>query len=1053
MPRHRQPGDGGGAGVPTLSRDQAEEIIGCESLDLRGARLDLQSEYDFFRGLVPRMKRLLVVDLSGTQLSDEAAPLLFELARPQRGVLSLDVSRNDLGPNALNVLTDCVARHVTLQRLDCSRNINLLRNDQQVGRLGHAIGSCKSLTSVGVSFPRQVVVGDSSVQAGEMDARDRLRNALADFYQANNPVKTAHVDTFLRRYHGMEREICKSLRQKYPRSDLDAVEQAVAGCIKSQTTARQQRELHRITAKHDEDQNFALAFARALVTTSSNKGSAGIGTNSPTHLDRHNMPVNRSKRRPCRLGVLEMSSTQISVRELLGMQKLGLFGPRLHVLHLRGCSIASPGAKVLAGFLADQKVLPSLIELDLMGNGIDDEGGCELVKALGSPAAASLVVLDLSSNRLGPATVCELALALTTNFTLCEVRLSDGVLDGEGLSELVWALNSNPLSPLWRLLAEGLPPQAASADGATPGAYFGDMPGSTANYSFSDAKLARTLRTSLLMNWHRWVGTFHPSLLAYTRCSRNEMLDSIVPQSAVTLPALGFSSLARADLIAIQMRHPKGFESLGRALPSSPGNKSQRQQEKDTSMLIPYGANGSWLPKPRLLSERIRASSTENSTPETLSPSVLWFSMAHLHTNKPLTSKSGQSAERAGDMSSAFAIVWTTMIRQELFGKQLPWRLVAFPAYPDDSSRPNADADAPGARFEIAQGSIEVGQAQDDGSDDETDRHSSDSGDERRRKEADDLQSSDVAHRRARTAVAFVWTTPFLHNFRVQIELGVPVSFLGRRRSSSQAQSLATRLCQLQGASLFADSQLQTCVLASENPLLLTVCTFIVPTKKRQRRRAQSNWVLARKIHLPSIPYRSGSHPSSSRGIKGAEGLDTRSVTIRWQWKMEPLISDSSKSAVTSTFEGTLHWEVRLEQLSPAPPVVYLSEDPSRPASLVPAPSDSPLPPLVAGSISVDSTSAQQSIIQQVPGCEQLLVSVQREFLARDAENSTKLVHESLMESTELNLRYPKSRIRDGQNLELWVSWEPIPSGANLVDSVCLLFVHISVDACSQSCG
>ena len=96
-----------------------------------------------------------------------------------------------------------------------------------------------------------------------------------------------------------------------------------------------------------------------------------------------------------------MSSTQISVRELLGMQKLGLFGPRLHVLHLRGCSIASPGAKVLAGFLADQKVLPSLIELDLMGNGIDDEGGCELVKALGSPAAASLVVLDLSSNRLG----------------------------------------------------------------------------------------------------------------------------------------------------------------------------------------------------------------------------------------------------------------------------------------------------------------------------------------------------------------------------------------------------------------------------------------------------------------------------------------------------------------------------------------------------------------------------------------------------------------------------------------------------------------------------
>lgn len=203
----------------------------------------------------------------------------------------------------------------------------------------------------------------------------------------------------------------------------------------------------------------------------------------------------------------------------------------------------------------------------------------------------------------------------------------------------MWALNSNPLSPLWRLVAEGLPPQAASADGTTPGAYFGDIPGSTVSYSFSDAKLARTLRTSLLvrsiilavctvpptthpshriawwwwysvtqmlivpfgvcaklvlfpaaqascfhsgdlflcwealliyslygvwcalwqMNWHRWVGTFHPSLLAYSRCSRDEMLDNVVPRSAVTLPALGFSSLAGAYLIAIQMRHPTGL--------------------------------------------------------------------------------------------------------------------------------------------------------------------------------------------------------------------------------------------------------------------------------------------------------------------------------------------------------------------------------------------------------------------------------------------------------------------------------------------------------------
>lgn len=235
-----------------------------------------------------------------------------------------------------------------------------------------------------------------------------------------------------------------------------------------------------------------------------------------------------------------------------------------------------------------------------------------------------------------------------------------------------------------------------------------------------------------------------------------------------------------------------GFEPLDRALPSSPRDKGQRrqqqrrQQKHDASMtmMLPFGANGSWLPKPRLLSERIRASSTpQASAPEPVSPSsVLWFSMAQLHTDKQSTPQSPQTSGPTVDISSAFAIVWTTIIRQELFGKQLPWRLVAFPTYPDDDgSRPNADAHAPGACFEVAQGTLKAGPAQDDDdSDGETDHRSSDSGDERRRRSEagdDDLHSNDeVAHRRrVRTAVAFVWTTPFLHNFRIQIELGVPV--------------------------------------------------------------------------------------------------------------------------------------------------------------------------------------------------------------------------------------------------------------------------------------
>ncbi len=144
---------GGGA---ALSRDQADEVVGCESLSLRGARLDLRPEYDFFRGVVPRMRRLLVVDLSRTRLSDHHAPLLHELARPGRGLLSLDASRNDMGTQCLEVLAECLSRHTSLQRLDVSRNLNFVRHMALAKKLGGAAGACRTLTSLGVSFPEQV---------------------------------------------------------------------------------------------------------------------------------------------------------------------------------------------------------------------------------------------------------------------------------------------------------------------------------------------------------------------------------------------------------------------------------------------------------------------------------------------------------------------------------------------------------------------------------------------------------------------------------------------------------------------------------------------------------------------------------------------------------------------------------------------------------------------------------------------------------------------------------------------------------------------------------
>ncbi len=34
--------------------------------------------------------------------------------------------------------------------------------------------------------------------------------------------------------------------------------------------------------------------------------------------------------------------------------------------------------------------------------------------------------------------MCELALALSANYTLCDVQLSEAVLDEDGLSELLW---------------------------------------------------------------------------------------------------------------------------------------------------------------------------------------------------------------------------------------------------------------------------------------------------------------------------------------------------------------------------------------------------------------------------------------------------------------------------------------------------------------------------------------------------------------------------------------------------------------------------------------
>jgi len=388
-------------GGVALSEEQGDHIIRCEKLDLSGARLDIKGEYDFFRSIVPKMRRLLYVDLSRTHLTDSSAPLLFELMRPQRGLLDINLSRNDLGPKCFDIVADTVGGHSTLQRLDVSRNFSLVRHEHHAKRLGSAIGACRSLSSISISLPHQVVVGDEGIQADELAASARLKRELIKFYDMYNPQKTPHVDVFMRRYRGVEGGIGPALRQKYPRADLDAIERAATACLESHSNAQAQHELHREMADAD-SQHFAIAFFKSLVTGPGQAGAAPKTAASPRRkatLNRFNRQ-GRKERRTCQLGVVELSSTRVAVRELLAMQRLGVLSPKLSVLRLSACDVGSPGAKVIAGFLRDG-YLPSLMELGLSSNGIDDDGGCALAKVLAETAGASILTLDLTCNRLG----------------------------------------------------------------------------------------------------------------------------------------------------------------------------------------------------------------------------------------------------------------------------------------------------------------------------------------------------------------------------------------------------------------------------------------------------------------------------------------------------------------------------------------------------------------------------------------------------------------------------------------------------------------------------
>lgn len=161
-------------GGMSLSQKQAHKLRNCLHLELTGAQLDIRSEYDFYRSIVPKMKFLLTVDLSHTHLSDVHAPLLYELMQPQRGVLALNISYNDLGPKSLDIISSTIRKHTTLQMLDCSGNFNLIKNKIHAQNFGKAVGACVTITTLGVSFPNQALGSNYDTNQAQQQAEANL---------------------------------------------------------------------------------------------------------------------------------------------------------------------------------------------------------------------------------------------------------------------------------------------------------------------------------------------------------------------------------------------------------------------------------------------------------------------------------------------------------------------------------------------------------------------------------------------------------------------------------------------------------------------------------------------------------------------------------------------------------------------------------------------------------------------------------------------------------------------------------------------------------------
>jgi len=219
-----------------------------------------------------------------------------------------------------------------------------------------------------------------------------------------------------------------------------------------------------------------------------------------------------------------------------------------------------------------------------------------------------------------------------------------------------------------------------------------------------------------------------------------------MPSFAQSVPGHALSAHSSTKVIATQM-NPRGV------------SRDDAQGPTSENFIQP-GEYGSWLPDPTF----VRNVDVPRGREHRGTPEILWFACADLHASSEFTS--AQPGEHAELLQKVFVVVWSVTIFPELRGRQLLWRLSAFPTYAhgdhdDSGGDANERTRAKGASFDVASGHLK----------------SAPNRSESKTSESPDGGGPEETQGQVlRCAVAFKWGAGFLRNFRIQLDFGVAVS-------------------------------------------------------------------------------------------------------------------------------------------------------------------------------------------------------------------------------------------------------------------------------------